>query len=151
MISCKIIVSSNSDLTSKDFAKVTFFCESPQHNVNPLQSLETNDCSGHLVFTLWIPYDTTWESILFFTQPQAEEGADAPFDVVQCKALLVAIVGEIEYHRHAEISISPLANDGSTTCDDDLGKMIVQGYAVVAEGHRCVAIDDEGGKGGDMQ
>ena len=57
MISCKIIVSSNSDLTSKDFAKVTFFCESPQHNVNPLQSLGTNDCSGHSVLTFfsWFP------------------------------------------------------------------------------------------------
>ena len=57
MISCKIIVSSNSDLTSKDFAKITFFCEFLLHIANPLQSLGTNDCSGHSAFTIfsWFP------------------------------------------------------------------------------------------------
>ena len=38
-----------------------------------------------------------YNGLLSLTQPQAEECADAPFDVVQGKALLVAVVGEIEY------------------------------------------------------
>jgi len=58
-----------------------------------------------------------------------------PFDVVQAKTLLVAGVGKIEYHRHTEELVAPLANDGTTPCDYDLGEVVVKGYARVTESH----------------
>ena len=54
-------------------------------------------------------------TFLSFTQPQAEECADAPFDVMQGEALLVAGVGEIEYHRHAKELIAPVTRKASVT------------------------------------
>ena len=67
------------------------------------------------------------------------------------ECLLVADVGEIEYHRHAEELVAPLADDGTTPSDDGLGEMVVKWYAVVAESHGGVAIDDERGQGGNVQ
>ena len=62
------------------------------------------------------------------------------------EAFLVADVGEVEYHRQTNELIAPLANDSSTTGDDDLGEVVMKRYAVVAEGHRRVAIDDKRGQ-----
>ena len=47
----------------------------------------------------------------------------------------MADVGEIEYHRHAEELVAPLADDGTTPSDDDLGEVVVKGYAGVTESH----------------
>jgi len=69
-----------------------------------------------------------------------------PFDVVQGETFLVAGVGEIKDHRHAEELVAPLADDGTTSRDDDLGKVIVKGYARIAEGHGRFAIDNERGQ-----
>ena len=60
-------------------------------------------------------------------QAQAEEGAEAPFDVVDLEVFPVADIGEVEHHRHAEELVALLAQDGSATGDDDLGEMIVEG------------------------
>ena len=35
----------------------------------------------------------------FVLKPQAEEGADAPFDVMDGKVVLMADVGKVEHHR----------------------------------------------------
>jgi hypothetical protein len=72
---------------------------------------------------------------LFHLKPQSEERADAPFDVVQGEARLVTVVGKIEYHRHAKELVAPLSDDSTPTSDDDLGEVIVKGYAIVAESH----------------
>ena len=89
--------------------------------------------------------------IIWSLKPQAEGGADKPLDVMNAERLLVADVGEIEEHGHADELVAPMVNDGSATGDDDLGEMVVKGHAGVAEGHGGVAIDDERGQGGDMQ
>ena len=85
------------------------------------------------------------------TQPNAEECADAPLNVVQGEALLVAVIGEVEYHRETEELVAPLAYDSTAPCDDDLGKVVVKGYAGVTESHGRVAIDDERRQGGQVQ
>ena len=89
--------------------------------------------------------------IIWSLKPQAEGGADKPLDVMNAERFLVADVGEIEEHGHADELVAPMVNDGSATGNDDLGEVVVKGHAGVAEGHGGVAIDDERGQGGDMQ
>ena len=84
-------------------------------------------------------------------KPKAEGGADKPLDVMNAERFLVADVGKIENHRHADELVAPMVNDGSATGNDDRGEVVVKGHAGVAEGHGGVAIDDERGQGGNMQ
>lgn len=67
------------------------------------------------------------------------------------ETLLVADVGKIEDHRHAEELVAPLADDGTSPGDDGLGEVVVKGHAGVAERHRRFAIDNERGQGGDQR
>ena len=66
-----------------------------------------------------------------------------PLDVMDGEALLMADIGEMEYHRHAEELVAPLVYGSTAPGDDDLGEVVVKGHAGVAESHRRVAIDDE--------
>ena len=75
---------------------------------------------------LWLPS---------VSQPQAEEGADTPFDVVQREALFVAVVGEIEYHRHTDELVAPLVNNGTTPSDDNFWEVVMKGNTCVTESH----------------
>ncbi len=68
-------------------------------------------------------------------KPKAEGGADKPLDVMNAERFLVADVGKIENHRHADELVAPMVNDGSTTGNDDLGEVVVKGHAGVTEGH----------------
>ncbi len=77
-----------------------------------------------------------------------EEGADVPFGIMYGEAFLVADVGEIIYHRDTAELVVPLTNYGTAAGDYYLGEVIVEWYAGVTKSHRCVAIDDECGKGG---
>ena len=67
------------------------------------------------------------------------------------KVLLITDIVEIEHHGHAEELVAHLANDGSATCNNGLGEMVVQRYAGVAQSQRSVAIDDERRQRGDME
>ena len=87
----------------------------------------------------------------FQLETQSEKGADSPFLVMQGKTLLMADIGEVVHHRQAVEFVGSLTNYSPTAGDDDLGKVVVQGDAGVAEGHRSMAIDNEGGKGRDVQ
>ena len=68
-------------------------------------------------------------------KPQSEEGAEAPLCIMYGKALLVADVGEIVNHRGTEEHVVPVADNSATPGDDDLGEVVVKGYARVAESH----------------
>ena len=66
--------------------------------------------------------------------------------------ILVADVGEVVYHREAGEPVGTYLLDDRTACGDDyLGEVIVQGDVCVVDGKRCVAIDDEGGQGGEVE
>lgn len=84
-------------------------------------------------------------ALIILLQAQAEEGADTPFDVMYGQVLFVTYVGKVEHHRHTEELIAQLSHDSSPSSDNDLGEMIVQGYACIVKSHRGVAIDDERG------
>ena len=61
--------------------------------------------------------------------------------------LFVANVGEIVDHgKPGELVGAYLLADGPSACDDDLGKMIVEGDACAAHGERGVGVEDEGGQ-----
>jgi len=79
-------------------------------------------------------------------QAESEEGTDAPLDVMHGEVVLVADVGEIEHHRQSEELVAPLVYHRSTTSDDGFGEVVVQWDTGVAEGHGCVAVDDERGQ-----
>ena len=57
----------------------------------------------------------------------------------------MAGVGEVEHHRQTQELVPPLPHHGTTTGNDDFREMVVQGHAVVADGHRSLAVDDKGG------
>ena len=61
------------------------------------------------------------------------------------ETLLVANIGVVVYHRQTDELIAPLSNDSATTGDNNLGEVVVQWYAVAVEGHRRVAVGNEGG------
>ena len=46
------------------------------------------------------------------------------------KVLLVTDIVEIEHHGHAEELIAHLAHNGSATCNNGLGEMVVQSTRV---------------------
>ena len=69
------------------------------------------------------------------SQSYAEEGADAPFGIVQGEILLVTDVGEVENHRQTEELVAPVVYDGTSPGNDHLRKMVVKGYAGVTESH----------------
>ena len=72
----------------------------------------------------WVACLTSLTKRLALADPSkthAEEGADAPFDVVYCKPVLIADVGEVEYHGQAEELVAPLSYGSPSTGDDDLG------------------------------
>ena len=80
-------------------------------------------------------------------KPQAEEGTDVPLNVMDGELILAADVGKIEHHRRTEELVVPLTDDRTAPCNNNLGEVVVKGYAGVAESHRSVAIDDERGQG----
>ena len=67
------------------------------------------------------------------------------------KVLLITDIVEIEHHGHAEELVAHLAHNGSATCNNGLGEMVVQRYTGVAQSQRSVAIDDERRQRGDME
>ena len=70
---------------------------------------------------------------------------------MQGQAFLIADVREVVHHRQTVEFVASLTNHSSATSDDHLGEVVVQRYAVIAKGHRGLAIDDECGKARDMQ
>ena len=66
------------------------------------------------------------------------------------QVVLMADVGEVERHGQSAELVAPLVDDGPATSDDDLGEVVVQGYVVVAKGHRRLAVDDECRQCGDV-
>ena len=81
-----------------------------------------------------------------FLQAKTQEGTYSPFSVMYGKTLLVADIGEVEHHRKTEKLVTYLANNGTTTCDNDLREMVMKGNISVIEGHRSVTIYDESGQ-----
>ncbi len=62
---------------------------------------------------------------LSVSQSQSEEGADSPLDIMYGETILMADVGEIEYHREAKELVAPLVDDGTPPRDDGLGEVVV--------------------------
>ena len=79
------------------------------------------------------------------------EEAGVPLDVFDGDVLAVAYVGEGEDHGGADEGALEILDDGSATCDDDLGEVVVDGDALAVDIGGAAAMDDEGGEGGDVE
>ena len=66
---------------------------------------------------------------------------------MQGKAILMADIGEVVYHRQTVEEVARLTDYSTTAGDDDLGKVVVQWHTGVAEVHRRMAVNDECGQG----
>ena len=61
------------------------------------------------------------------------------------KVFLITNIGEVEYHRKTEKRLSHLANDGTSTGNDNFWEMIMQGYFGIIESHGSITINNKGG------
>lgn len=79
-----------------------------------------------------------------FLYPQTKECTDTPFGVINREFLLITNVGVVVHHRSPQELVAPMVQHSPSACNDDFGEVVVHGHAVIANGQRSLAVDDEG-------
>ena len=81
----------------------------------------------------------------------ADKQAGTPLAVEDGQTVVIADVGEVVNNGGTDKHVPKLADNGTAGRDDKLGKMIVEGDAVVVHVERRLGIDGEGGQGRDVE